>query len=212
MEEICPRTEKNFDLTRFPTWNHFGYPSNTGTRSLHLPRTNRGGSKGEMVTVTRQVSRYDHIAALENHARVNEPNITEPIAAFRNSSGSFLGLTLRRLLRRISPILKQNNLPRITGHCFRIGDTTNLLLQGIPPDVVKLLGRWTSDSFLRYWRSLELIAPMWLSCRDRSCHIWIDNSLRCGGTSSLSSFRLGYFDSGFREHSARMIPGRPYLY
>jgi hypothetical protein len=49
--------------------------------------------------------------------------------------------------------------PRTTGHCFRIGGTTELLVAGTPPDVVKATGRWSSQSFLRYWRSLDQIAP-----------------------------------------------------
>ncbi|KIK93936.1 hypothetical protein PAXRUDRAFT_143952 [Paxillus rubicundulus Ve08.2h10] len=47
-----------------------------------------------------------------------------------------------------------------TGHSFCIGGTTELLLAGVPPDVVKALGHWSSDTFLHYWCSLELLAPL----------------------------------------------------
>jgi hypothetical protein len=50
-------------------------------------------------------------------------------------------------------------ISRITGHSFRIGGTTELLRRGVPPDVVKMAGRWSSDSFLRYWRKKEDILP-----------------------------------------------------
>ena len=52
--------------------------------------------------------------------------------------------------------------PRLTGHSFRIGGTTELLLNGVPTDVVKAMGRWSSDAFLRYWRSLEELAPQYV--------------------------------------------------
>jgi hypothetical protein len=45
-------------------------------------------------------------------------------------------------------------IPRITGHSFRIGRTTALLCSGVHPEIVKKMGRWTSDAFLQYWRSL----------------------------------------------------------
>ncbi|KAG6887385.1 hypothetical protein C0995_015687 [Termitomyces sp. Mi166 len=32
----------------------------------------------------------------------------------------------------------------------------------VPPDIVKILGCWSSDAFLRYWCSLELIAPLYV--------------------------------------------------
>ncbi|KAG1842574.1 hypothetical protein C8R48DRAFT_38081 [Suillus tomentosus] len=43
------------------------------------------------------------------------------------------------------------------GHAFRIGGATELLLQGVHPDVVSSQGRWTSRSFLEYWRRIETI-------------------------------------------------------
>jgi hypothetical protein len=62
-------------------------------------------------------------------------------------------------LRRCNAIWSALGYPRTTGHCFRIGGTTELLVAGTPTDVVKATGRWSSDSFLRYWRSLDVIAP-----------------------------------------------------
>jgi hypothetical protein len=69
-------------------------------------------------------------------------------------------LTKKLFLDRCNSIWSTYGYPRTTGHCFRIGGTTELLILGTPPDVVKVTGRWSSDSFLRYWRSLEEIAPL----------------------------------------------------
>lgn len=46
-------------------------------------------------------------------------------------------------------------MQKVTGHCFRIGGTTALLRRGVDPEVVKVAGRWRSDSFLRYWRTID---------------------------------------------------------
>jgi len=69
-------------------------------------------------------------------------------------------LTKVAFLSRCNQIWTASGYPRTTGHSFRIGGTTELLTSGVPPDVVKSMGRWSSDSFLRYWRDLETIAPL----------------------------------------------------
>ncbi|KAI9464639.1 hypothetical protein HD554DRAFT_2026301, partial [Boletus coccyginus] len=57
-----------------------------------------------------------------------------------------------------------SSLPSFSGHSFCIGGTTELLLSRVPPDVVKALGHWSSDAFLCYWCSLDLLAPIHSEC------------------------------------------------
>ncbi|KIJ58033.1 hypothetical protein HYDPIDRAFT_48857, partial [Hydnomerulius pinastri MD-312] len=101
----------------------------------------------------------DPIAAITNHLARNPgpPNI--PLFAYIPPRG-WCCLTKKKLMARCNVIWSAAGIPSITGHSFRIGGTTELLLAGVPPDVVKALGRWSSDAFLRYWRSLELLAPL----------------------------------------------------
>jgi hypothetical protein len=33
-------------------------------------------------------------------------------------------------------------------------------LSEVSPDIVKTMGRWSSDAFLKYWRSVEDIIPL----------------------------------------------------
>ena len=47
----------------------------------------------------------------------------------------------------------------MTGHSFRIGGTTHLLLIGVDPFVVMVQGRWKSLAFLEYWWNFEEIIP-----------------------------------------------------
>lgn len=53
--------------------------------------------------------------------------------------------------------------PDMPGHAFRIGGATELLLQGVPSDVVATQGRWKSQAFLDYWRQINSILPLFIS-------------------------------------------------
>ncbi|KAG1731795.1 hypothetical protein EDD22DRAFT_788407, partial [Suillus occidentalis] len=60
-------------------------------------------------------------------------------------------LTKQKLLTRCNTIWLLAGFKSVTGHSFWIGGTTEMLLSGVPPDVVKALGHWSSDTFLHYW-------------------------------------------------------------
>ncbi|KAG1781296.1 hypothetical protein EV702DRAFT_1193475 [Suillus placidus] len=80
-------------------------------------------------------------------------------AAFNANGSRKLFLPFTKFISRCNSIWSAAGIPTASGHSFRIGGTTELLLSGVPPDVVKALGRWSSDAFLRYWRKLDLLAP-----------------------------------------------------
>ncbi len=46
-----------------------------------------------------------------------------------------------------------------------------LLLAGVPPEIVAAIGGWTSLAFLLYWRRMEEILPMSTSRAYRKSHI-----------------------------------------
>ncbi|KAF8879515.1 hypothetical protein CPB84DRAFT_1852065 [Gymnopilus junonius] len=54
-------------------------------------------------------------------------------------------------------------LAHVLGHSFRIGGAVELLLVGIPPEIVAATGSWTSLTFLLYWHHMEEILPMSIS-------------------------------------------------
>jgi hypothetical protein len=66
-------------------------------------------------------------------------------------------------MARCNDVWKSSNLPTLSGHCFRIGGATELLLRGVPPDMVATQGRWKSKAFLEYWRRIESILPIFIS-------------------------------------------------
>ncbi|KAF5376126.1 hypothetical protein D9615_007677 [Tricholomella constricta] len=158
--ELLPVAEKRFAPGSLPTWSDFRVPNENGSRMLHLPRTKCGGVLGEDVMLTRQ-QECDPISALRLHRALNGGDPLSPLAAYIASDGTRRFMTKHAFLRRCRSILAEKGFPLISGHSFRIGGTTHLLLSGVPPDIVRIMGRWSSDSFLRYWRSLDVIAPLY---------------------------------------------------
>ena len=134
--------------------------------TLFLPQT-KTKRHGDSITLVSQTGLSDPLRLLRNHLRINNLAPSSPLFAHRTSHGSH-SLTKRQFIIRCNDIWSKLGFPRTTGHSFRIGGTTELLLSGVPPDVVKTLGRWSSDSFLRYWRSLEDLAPLYAKnvCRN----------------------------------------------
>ena len=66
-------------------------------------------------------------------------------------------------LDRVNEVWVAKGLEKLSGHCFRIGGTTELLLRGMNPDVVAMLGSWESRAFLKYWPKIEQILPVFVA-------------------------------------------------
>ena len=125
---------------------------------LRLPQT-KTCRHGEDIVLVGQRFPIDPISLLNNTFFVNRIPGDGHIFSYMSPDG-FSPLTKPLFLRRCNKIWRALGYPHTTGHCFRIGGTTELLIAGTPPDVVKATGRWSSESFLRYWRSLDDIAPL----------------------------------------------------
>ncbi|TDL22880.1 hypothetical protein BD410DRAFT_699010, partial [Rickenella mellea] len=151
--ELLSHSRNSFHLNKIPCCTNLGPPSTiNGSRSLRYPWTKTKKSDGDSVLITRQIGPSDPIAALENHLNINSPDAHIPLFSYHSSSNTVLFLTKADLLSRCNAIWVAARHPSCSGHAFRIGGTTELLLSGVPPDIVKAMGRWSSDSFLRYWR------------------------------------------------------------
>jgi hypothetical protein len=124
---------------------------------LHLPCT-KTHRNGQDVVLVDQHASINPILLLKNHIHKNSIPSDRHIFSYTSTDG-FLSLSKPFFLQRCNEIWLLLGYPRTTGHCFRIGGTTELLVAGVHPDVVKATGRWSSESFLRYWRSLDAIAP-----------------------------------------------------
>ncbi|KIO02637.1 hypothetical protein M404DRAFT_147590 [Pisolithus tinctorius Marx 270] len=62
-------------------------------------------------------------------------------------------MTCPWFLQRCNQVWVSAGYPDMLGHAFRIGGVSELLLQGVPPDVVTTQGQWKSQAFLEYVKS-----------------------------------------------------------
>ncbi|KZT24168.1 hypothetical protein NEOLEDRAFT_1067751 [Neolentinus lepideus HHB14362 ss-1] len=85
-----------------------------------------------------------------------------PLFAYVSGHG-WAPLTKAVFLSRCGEIWKPLKLAQVSGHSFRIGGATELLLAGVPPETVAAQGRWKSLAFLLYWRKLEELLPLMIS-------------------------------------------------
>ncbi|KAJ3770232.1 DNA breaking-rejoining enzyme [Lentinula raphanica] len=168
--EALPRSSTVESLPNsLPRVRDLAEPNGEGARILHLPKTKTQQVHGEKVVITPNGTEVDPIRALRKHIAANRLGPDDPLFAFRNKDGGLELLSKSTFLSACNGIWSTHGIPRITGHCFRIGGTTHYLLAGVSPDVVKALGRWKSDAFLRYWRNLDQLATIHVG--DQARHI-----------------------------------------
>ena len=137
-----------------------GNPSTSaGSRILNLPFTKTTGHHSAKIILSRQYDTSDPIRWLLHHREVNGGDLNVPIFSYRKGAGRVC-LTRTTLMQRCNAVWQSHGLPSITGHSFRIGGTTELLMCGVAPDIMKIMGHWKSDVFLCYWRSLDIVAPL----------------------------------------------------
>jgi hypothetical protein len=133
------------------------------TRSLdfHIPWTKTTREKGADVILTARSDSLCPCVAVLNHFMINN-NIPpqEPLFSYELPHGRHRPLTKQDFLSFVNKIWSNAGLLHINGHSFRIGGAVELLLAGVPPEVVAAIGGWTSLAFLLYWRRLKEILPM----------------------------------------------------
>lgn len=158
--ELTSTRAHSFDEKRVFKRSHLGNKITAqGTIILNYPWTKTKGFTGEQSILNRQQGATDPIAALENHLKVNDIPAHLPLFSFHVASG-WQCMTKAKLLHICNAVWTTHDIPRITGHSFRIGGTTELLQAGVSPAIVQVMGRWSSDAFLRYWRHLDIIIPL----------------------------------------------------
>src|SRR5882724_3032356 len=104
------------------------------------------------------------MAAFDHHLESNSsiPS-SAPMFAFKRGKGTWSPMRRSWFLAWCNEIWPREGLVSAKGHSFRIGRTTHLLLLGVDPWVVMVQGRWSSQSFLYYWRKCEEILPLFIS-------------------------------------------------
>ena len=125
---------------------------------FHLPHT-KCSVDGEDVYWAAQDGVIDPEAALANHLTINNPPLDRPLFSWKHHLG-LRPLTRTEFLKRINLAASALQIEDIKGHGIRIGAILEYLLRGVPFDVVKSIGRWSSEAFLLYLRQhAVIIAP-----------------------------------------------------
>ena len=136
--------------------------------TLHIPWSKTTHLNGLTITLTDREDPTSPVAALTRNLVHNRrvPS-TAPFFAYESAAPTgWSPMTRTWFLQRCNDIWRNAGLTSLTGHSFRIGGTTELLLRGVPPQVVAMQGRWESGAFLKYWRNVEAILPLYVSGED----------------------------------------------
>jgi hypothetical protein len=112
-------------------------------------------------------------AAMRNHLDINHglPFSTSLFTYTSSTSGRCEHLTKYKFMEFCSGVWSNATLAHVLGHSFWIGGAVELLLAGIPPEIVAATGGWTSLAFLLYWRRMEEILPMSTSKAYQRSHV-----------------------------------------
>jgi hypothetical protein len=141
--------------------------------SFRIPWTKTTKELGATVVLTARNDTLCPVTALQNHLNVNSstPNSTSALFAYTSSSGKPKNLLKHEFLKFVTGIWSSAMLAHVLGHSFCIGGAVELLLAGVPPEIVAATGGWTSLAFLLYWRCMEEILPMSTSKAYNKAHI-----------------------------------------
>ena len=127
---------------------------------LHVPHTKAAPLEGEDVFWSSHPGLTDPYSALENHMRVNNPPNDAHLFAYKYKS-QLRPLTKHAFIKRLASVARLAGVEPLQGHGIRIGATLFYLLLGLPMEAMKVMGRWSSDAFLRYLKKhAQILTPL----------------------------------------------------
>jgi hypothetical protein len=135
-------------------------PNGLEVTVLHVPSTKAAPLEGEDIFWSSHPGPTDPYAALESHLRINSPTEGHHLFAYLHK-GQLRPLTKSAFIKRLASAARQADLEPLQGHGIRIGSTLFYLLNGLPIEAMKVMGRWSSDAFLRYLRKhAQILTPL----------------------------------------------------
>src|SRR5277367_6550692 len=140
--------------------------------TFRIPWTKTTKEEGASVILTGRDDILCPCNALRNHLNTNlNVPASASLFAHRTPDGAWEHMTKHRFMSFCADVWSKAGLTHVLGHSFRIGGAVELLLAGVPPEIVAATGGWTSLAFLLYWRRMEEILPMSTSKAYRQSHI-----------------------------------------
>ncbi|KAH9946883.1 DNA breaking-rejoining enzyme [Amylocystis lapponica] len=189
-ELVVPSTGK-FDperhVARSATVRFRSLPDGSEYAVFHVPWSKTTKQLGVDVIITEHRDPTSAVVALRHHLQANAAvPPSAPFFAFESTDAQgWSPMTRDWFIRRCNGVWAAEGLGELTGHCFRIGGATELLLRGTNPDIVAVQGGWKSRAFLEYWRKIESVLPLFISKS-------FDHSRLQLVTDSMSSFKKKY--------------------
>ena len=112
------------------------------------------------------------VAAFHNHLNINSAlPASSALFTYTSPLGEPKNLPKSEFLKFVTSIWSSAMLTLILGHSFHIGSAVELLLTGIPLEIVAATGGWTSLAFLLYWCHMDEILPMCTSKAYNQAHL-----------------------------------------
>ncbi|KAJ6613869.1 hypothetical protein B0H10DRAFT_1804664, partial [Mycena sp. CBHHK59/15] len=131
---------------------------------FHIPWAKVTKEEGANICISEPELALSTQYAVRQHLHANKNVLAyASLFAYKKAAGGYHNLTKSEYLARVNGIWKSRAMLTVNGHSARIGGATELLLWGINPDVVAQQGRWSSHSFLLYWRKIQSILPLFIN-------------------------------------------------
>ena len=150
-----------YHVTRATAPSFRSLTNGSTSASIRIPWTKTTKHDGALIIITSRSDIFCPTAALHNHLTINcnaMPTIS--FFGFRNADNSWSHMFRDTFLSFVTKIWFAAAMDHVSGHSLRIGGAVELLLAGVPPEVVAATGGWTSLAFLLYWRRMEEIIPL----------------------------------------------------
>ncbi|KAG2050396.1 DNA breaking-rejoining enzyme, partial [Suillus hirtellus] len=146
---------------------------------LHIPWMKTSHIEGADIIISSLDDITNTYTAVNHHLAANAVvPLDTPFFAYETTDGGWAAMTKPWFLARCNQVWRSANLLELTGHCFRIGGATELLLHRVPPDIVAVQGQWKSRAFLEYWHKIESILPLFVTSSFLdSCTAMINSSM-----------------------------------
>ncbi|GAA5895413.1 hypothetical protein JCM5296_002399 [Sporobolomyces johnsonii] len=131
----------------------------TGQLVFKLPWDKANAWEGRQVTVAS--FNFGTPALFRRHLVLSQLSPSDFPFSYLSSRGQHAGKTVAitklSWKRWLNARLAEIDEAPLQGHSVRIGGATQMLLNGVEPEVVKVLGGWKSDAFLKYWRHVDAL-------------------------------------------------------
>lgn len=157
--ELLPETARKVDRDRLPSRGKWSISSKKeGASTIELSWAKSTGFSKSTVHLLRQGDkRFNASLAMGEHLRSSQLGESALLCEYVDNRSKAVTLGKDEFMAMCNKIWRAQGINKITGHSFRIGGTTALLRAGVDTSVVRKMGRWESNAFLIYWRSLEEI-------------------------------------------------------